>query len=116
MAIVKIDAKVLGAKKPIEVKQTQGNVKKTLVMQKELIKAGDAPLNDDFEEYITTALEFQVAVEDYLFDVLHLTDAQQVRYEDVDQDEIGDLLARTIMAILGLEVNDNDEEKPAGKE
>lgn len=115
---VKIDAKVLGIKKPIEVNETNKVMKKTLKVQIEQEKLTQIDTDDktDAELYMLF-LENQLASQDleldYLTTVLHLTSAQQEKLEDLSTDETDDLFGQVLQKVMHIDVDtksDGDDE------
>jgi len=110
---VKIDASILGIKRPIEVKESGRNMKKTLKLQLLLNKQDT---ESTFVEFAEAQLKTQEAMEDYVISVLKLTDAQAEKLEDLDSEEFGGLIGRISAAILHFDMTDKEvEEEDQGK-
>lgn len=126
----------LGMKRPITVKVTNKNFRKTLKFQKKMlhlqilqtkqaekekaaeqerqakIEAGDEVSDvevddlkdyEDYEKLIDEIDELQEGTVIYLGDVLHLSDANIEKLDDLETDELQNLAEKVISKVMGIE-------------
>lgn len=130
---VKINAKALGIKAPIDVKESTKNIKKTLKLQlaiqglmatpKAKIKLpGDAEPTKEEKEAQETAeakhnIENQIELFDlqigFISDILRLDAKHKSALDDLEADPLNDLLQQIVAKILHIEdsVDDPDAKK-----
>lgn len=109
---VKVDASVLGIKKPVELKESNRNIKATLKLQVLLNKL--SKLNEDttYEEYLDMSIKIQEETQDYIVNMLKLSDQQQEKLEDLEQEETGALITSIVEKILHLDEAVKEEDDP----
>lgn len=107
---MKINAKILGIKEPIEVKQSNRNFMKVLAIQKEMLKV--EAIDDDAtdRDILQASIEANQAIIDFITDVLRLTSKQTDKLLDLSTAETGELLQQII---LKLQNQDPEELKAA---
>lgn len=112
---VKINAKILGINKPIEVKESNRNLKLAMKLQIKFAKNSEID-SDDALESINGLLEIEEATTEFISTVLRLNEKQQEELEDLDQEETGDLLQEVLSKLLHLdETEDEDNGEPVKK-
>lgn len=107
---MKINAKILGIKEPIEVKQSNRNFMKVLEIEKEMLKV--EAIDDDAtdRDILQASIEANQAIIDFITDVLRLTSKQTDKLLDLSTAETGELLQQII---LKLQNQDPEELKAA---
>lgn len=117
---VKINAKVLGIKKPIEVNETNKNIKKTLKVQIKLEKLGkiDAEnmTNEEaYDAFLNGKLEATDATIEFIADILRLTEPQTDKLEDLESDDTDELFGQIIQKIMHIDDEDgaDDSDTPS---
>ena len=105
---VKIDAKVLGIKKPIEVNETNKNIKKTLKVQIQLeklskIDAENMTNEEAYDAFLNGKLEATDATIEFIADILRLTEPQADKLEDLESDETDELFGQIIQKIMHID-------------
>lgn len=122
---VKINLKKeLGIAKPVEVKESNKNVRKTWVFQKEMTavqinqakqqkEADEAKDEDEALVMVNNMFGDMIKVQDemitYLTDVLHLDKKNQDKLEELTFDETMELSTKVSSAILHLEAEEATE-------
>lgn len=113
---VKINAKDLGIRKPVEVNETNKNIKKTLKVQMKLEAFGniDAESMTDEEAYSTfikNQYEANEATTEYIADLLHLSESQIDKLEDLESSKTDELFAQIVQKIMHIDqIVDGDED------
>lgn len=117
---VKIDAKVLGIKKPIEVNETNKNIKKTLKVQIQLeklskIDAENMTNEEAYDAFLNGKLEATDATIEFIADILRLTEPQADKLEDLESDETDELFGQIIQKIMHIDDEDgaDDSDTPS---
>lgn len=112
---VKIDAKILGIKRPVEVKETGRVMKETLKLQISLGKP--KPEDMSFQEFMEDSLKTQEIMEEYVISTLRLTDAQAEKLDDLEGEQLGELIGKITAAVLHFDLSDDEveEEEVPGK-
>ena len=117
---VKIDAKVLGIKKPIEVNETNKNIKKTLKVQIRLeklskIDAENMTNEEAYDAFLNGKLEATDATIEFIADILRLTEPQADKLEDLESDETDELFGQIIQKIMHIDDEDgaDDSDTPS---
>lgn len=108
---VKIDASVLGIRRPVQVKETTRNLKATLKLQIALNKDVDVSGDAGWEEYLEESLKSQESLIDYVVNTLKLTDAQAEKLEDLEGVELGELVGQITAAILHFDLTPEEGEE-----
>lgn len=119
---VKINAKDLGIRKPVEVNETNKNIKKTLKVQMKLEALGniDAENMTDEEAYsvfLKNQYEANEATTEYIADMLRLSESQIDKLEDLDSDKTDELFAQIIQKVMHIDQivdGDEDDSTPSG--
>lgn len=109
---VKVNAKVLGIKEPVEIKESNRNFQKTLVIQKQLLKVEAMPDDASDMDMLDAAIEANQAMTDYITDMLRLKTKEKHALDDLTTDETGKLI-QTIIA--GIQHQDITEVEDAQK-
>ncbi|NLR30225.1 MULTISPECIES: phage tail tube assembly chaperone [Levilactobacillus] len=109
---VKVNAKVLGIKEPVEIKESNRNFQKTLVIQKQLLKVEAMPDDASDMDMLDAAIEANQAMTDYITDMLRLKTKEKHALGDLTTDETGKLI-QTIIA--GIQHQDITEVEDAQK-
>lgn len=119
---VKIDAKVLGIKKLVEVKESTKNVQRAMLIQKEIVnseyssrelaeKDEDELTLDDMNASLEANFDLIESINAFVAKVLRLSDEQvELLEEDIEQDEVMSLVSDLITKLLHIEVSEEDEE------
>ena len=112
---VKIDAKVLGIKKPIEVNETNKNLKKTLKVQIKLeklskIDAENMSNEEAYDAFLNGKLEATDATIEFIADILKLTEPQADKLEDIEPDETDELFGQIIQKIMHIDDEDGEDD------
>ncbi|ALY06838.1 tail protein [Lactobacillus phage SA-C12] len=112
---VKIDAKVLGIKKPIEVNETNKNLKKTLKVQIKLeklskIDAENMSNEEAYDAFLSGKLEATDATIEFIADILKLTEPQADKLEDIEPDETDELFGQIIQKIMHIDDEDGEDD------
>lgn len=119
---VKIDAKVLGIKKLVEVKESTKNVQRAMLIQKEIVnseyssrelaeKDEDELTLDDMNASLEANFDLIESINAFVAKVLRLSDEQvELLEEDIEQDEVMSLASDLITKLLHIEVSEEDEE------
>ena len=117
---VKIDAKVLGIKKPIEVNETNKNIKKTLKVQIKLeklskIDAENMTNEEAYDAFLNGKLEATDATIEFIADILRLTEPQTDKLEDLESDDTDELFGQIIQKIMHIDDEDgaDDSDTPS---
>ena len=117
---VKIDAKVLGIKKPIEVNETNKNIKKTLKVQIKLeklskIDAENMTNEEAYDAFLNGKLETTDATIEFIADILRLTEPQTDKLEDLESDDTDELFGQIIQKIMHIDDEDgaDDSDTPS---
>lgn len=105
---VKIDAKVLGLKKPIEVNETNKNIKKTLRVQMDsdkLTTIETEGLTDEetYAAFVEARFDSNELMLNYISDILRLTDAQIDRLEDLEEEPTSELFGQILAKMMHLD-------------
>ena len=106
----------LGMTKPVEIRGTVKNIKKTLSLQKEISKSQDimvtpeATLEDTFEA-LDKMLDVQLA---YVSETLKLTAKQYAMLEDLERDDLELITSEIVAKVFGEETEIDGEDE--GKE
>lgn len=123
--MLRIDAKKLGIKKLIEVKETGKNVQRAMLIQRDMVKAqfDSRKLKDKDEETITfedidadfnTGFGLIDSINDFVAKALKLNDEQiEVLVEDTEQADVMEIAAALTEGLL--KVGANTDEKTAPK-
>lgn len=123
--MLKIDAKKLGIKKLVEVKETGKNVQRAMLIQRDMVKAqfDSRELKDKDEETITfedidadfnTGFGLIDSINDFVAKALKLNDEQiEVLVEDTEQADVMEIAAALTEGLL--KVGANADEKAAPK-
>lgn len=111
---VKINAKILGINKPIEVKESNRNLKLAMKLQIKFAQNSEID-SDDAMESIAGLLEIEEATTEFISTVLRLNEKQQESLEDLDQEETGELLQEVLSKLLHLDEVEEDEGEPVKK-
>lgn len=119
---VKIDAKVLGIKKLVEVKESTKNVQRAMLIQKEIVNSeyssrelsekdeGELTL-DDMNASLEANFGLIESINAFVAKVLRLSDEQvELLEEELEQDEVMSLASDLITKLLHIEVSEEDEE------
>ncbi|UIF30453.1 hypothetical protein KB236_12215 (plasmid) [Levilactobacillus brevis] len=109
---VKVNAKVLGIKEPVEIKESNRNFQKTLVIQKQLLKVEAMPDDASDMDMLDAVIEANQAMTDYITDMLRLKTKEKHALGDLTTDETGKLI-QTIIA--GIQHQDITEVEDAQK-
>lgn len=119
---VKIDAKVLGIKKLVEVKESTKNVQRAMLIQKEIVnseyssrelaeKDEDELTLDDMNASLEANFDLIESINAFVAKVLRLSDEQvELLEEDIEQDEVMSLVSDLITKLLHIEVSEEDKE------
>lgn len=119
---VKIDAKVLGIKKLVEVKESTKNVQRAMLIQKEIVnseyssrelaeKGEDELTLDDMNASLEANFGLIESINAFVAKVLRLSDEQvELLEEELEQDEVMSLASDLITKLLHIEVSEEDEE------
>lgn len=119
---VKIDAKVLGIKKLVEVKESTKNVQRAMLIQKEIVNSGyssrelaekdeDELTLDDMNASLEAKVDLIESINAFVAKVLRLSDEQvELLEEDIEQDEVMSLVSDLITKLLHIEVSEEDKE------
>lgn len=112
---VKIDAKVLGIKKPVEVNETNKNLKKTLKVQIKLeklskIDAENMSNEEAYDAFLNGKLEATDATIEFIADILKLTEPQADKLEDIEPDETDELFGQIIQKIMHIDDEDGEDD------
>lgn len=117
---VKINAKVLGIKKPIEVNETNKNIKKTLKVQIKLeklskIDAENMTNEEAYDAFLNGKLEATDATIEFIADILRLTEPQTDKLEDLESDDTDELFGQIIQKIMHIDDEDgaDDSDTPS---
>lgn len=105
---VKIDAKVLGLKKPIEVNETNKNIKKTLRVQMDsdkLTTIETEGLTDEetYAAFVEARFDSNELMLNYISDILRLTDAQIDRLEDLEEEPTSEFFGQILAKMMHLD-------------
>lgn len=109
---VKVNAKVLGIKEPVEIKESNRNFQKTLLIQKKMLKVEAMPDDASDMDMLDAAIEANQAMTDYITDMLRLKTKEKHALGDLTTDETGKLI-QTIIA--GIQHQDITEVEDAQK-
>jgi hypothetical protein len=109
---VKVNAKVLGIKEPVEIKESNRNFQKTLLIQKQMLKVEAMPDDASDMDMLDAAIEANQAMTDYITDMLRLKTKEKHALGDLTTDETGKLI-QTIIA--GIQHQDITEVEDAQK-
>ncbi|WP_288528304.1 phage tail tube assembly chaperone [uncultured Secundilactobacillus sp.] len=96
---VKIDAGVLGIKTPIEVKESNRNFQKILVIQKTMLKVEALPDDVSDVEALDASMQVNEEMIKFLVDILRLNEKQTDALWDLTTEETADLIGTVIMQI-----------------
>lgn len=119
---VKIDAKVLGIKKLVEVKESTKNVQRAMLIQKEIVnseyssrelaeKDEDALTLDDMNASLEANFDLIESINAFVAKVLRLSDEQvELLEEELEQDEVMGITSELITKLLHIEVSEEDKE------
>lgn len=124
---VKINAQLLGIKKPIKLEETNKLMKKVLKVQIDTNKAQNIDIEDQIPDgideddaealrgdlgyvaFLESNLKIQEINETFLIDVLHLDEKQQDLLDKATIDDTNTLIQEVIMKVLHLDqIIDND--------
>lgn len=118
---VKIDAKVLGIKKLVEVKESTKNVQRAMLIQKEIVnseyssrelaeKDEDALTLDDMNASLEANFGLIESINAFVAKVLRLSDEQvELLEEELEQDEVMSLVSELITKLLHIEMSEDEE-------
>ena len=102
---VKVNAKFLGFKEPVEIKESNRNFQKTLLIQKKMLKVEAMPDDASDMDMLDAAIETNDAISDFITDVLGLKAKQKTALEDASTQETGNLVRDIIAAIQHQDVS-----------
>ncbi|GAY74352.1 phage tail tube assembly chaperone [Lentilactobacillus kosonis] len=96
---VKINAKKLGIKAPVEVKESNRNFLKILKIQKQMLKVQTLSEDASDEDLLTTTIESNEAVIDFITDILRLDSKHADKLMDLSTEETGELMQQIILKL-----------------
>ena len=103
---VKVNAKFLGFKEPVEIKESNRNFQKTLLIQKKMLKVEAMPDDASDMEMLDAAIETNDAISEFITDLLGLKAKQKTALEDASTQETGNLVRDIIAAIQHQDVEE----------
>lgn len=106
---VKVNAKVLGIKEPVEIKESNRNFQKTLVIQKQLLKVEAMPDDASDMDMLDAAIEANQAMTDYITDMLRLKTKEKHALGDLTTDETAKLIQAIIAGIQHQDITDIED-------
>lgn len=110
---IKINAKILGIKEPIEVKQSGTNITKSLKIQREALKLQSFDDDTTEDEIIESGIKAQELPINFISDILRLKPKETEKLWDLDRDDVSELFTEII---LKLQDQDPEEVKKAQAE
>lgn len=90
------------ATKPFDVKGTVKNLKKTYQLQLDMANSEESMESLEGTQALQAVLDLQQTVEDYLITMLHLTDKQIEKLEDLEQEELMEISQYVAMRVMGM--------------
>lgn len=109
MMTVNVNAKVLGIKEPVEIKESNRNFQKTLLIQKQMLKVEAMPDDASDIDMLDAAIEANQAMTDYITDMLRLKTKEKHTLEDLTTDETGKLIRDIIAAIQHQDITEVED-------
>lgn len=96
---IKINAKILGIKEPIEVKESNRNMVKTLKVQKAVLKLETIDEDATAENVMDSAIESNQSIIDYIVDLLRLNSKQEDKLWELETGDTQELFNQIIMGM-----------------
>ena len=106
---VKVNAKVLGIKEPVEIKESNRNFQKTLLIQKQMLKVEAMPDDASDMDMLDAAIEANQAMTDYITDMLRLKTKEKHALGDLTTDETAKLIQAIIAGIQHQDITDIED-------
>lgn len=103
---VKVNAKFLGFKEPVEIKESNRNFQKTLLIQKKMLKVEAMPDDASDMDMLDAAIETNDAISEFITDLLGLKAKQKTALEDASTQETGNLVRDIIAAVQHQDVEE----------
>ena len=96
-----IDASIIGIKAPVEVKDSNKNVRRAIEFMRDAAKAdADGENSTDMLASMTSMLDVFDAAENFVVDILKLTKAQTEKLEDLDNTTFMDFAGKVAGALM----------------
>lgn len=92
----------LGMTKPLEIKGTVKNLKKTYQMQLDMANSEETMEALEGTQALQAVLDLQNSVEAYLIDILRLSAKQIEKLEDLEQEKLMEITQYTAMRVMGM--------------